>query len=57
MKTLTQMTEELIKDAIKACSTKNKTYLRSLVRDYFESKEPEELRCIHQAIAVDIPRE
>lgn len=56
MKSLKQMTEELVKDAVNSAST-SKTYLTNLVRDYFNSMTEEEIRCIHQAIEVDIPGE
>ena len=53
MKTLAQVTEELIKDAEKAC--KNKGYLRRLLRQYFESLPPEDRRVIHDELIKDLP--
>ena len=55
MKSIKEMTDALVKDAVHSCSAKNKTYLRNLVWDYFNSKTPEEIRIIYQDISVDIP--
>lgn len=51
MKTLAQVTDELIRDAEKAC--KNKGYLKRLLRQYFESLPAEERRNIHQELVKD----
>ena len=56
MKSLKVMTNELVEDAIKSASTSN-LYLSNLVRDYFNSMTEEEIRCIYQAVSVDIPEE
>ena len=53
MKTLAQVTEELIKDAEKAC--KNKGYLKRLLRNYFESLPAEDRRLIYQELVKDQP--
>ena len=51
MKSLAQVTEELIKDAYKAC--KNKGYLKRLIRQYYESMSVEERRIAHQELIKD----
>ena len=56
MKSLKEMTDELVKDAIKSASTSN-LYLTNLVRDYFNSMSDEEIWCIYQSVSVDIPEE
>ena len=56
MKSLKEMTDELVKDAIKSASTSS-LYLTNLVRDYFSSMSDEEIWCIYQSVSVDIPEE
>ena len=56
MKSLKEMTDALVKDAIQSASTSS-LYLTNLVRDYFNSMSEEEIRCIYQAVSVDIPGE
>lgn len=56
MKSLKEMTNELVDDAIKSATTSS-LYLANLVRDYFNSMSDEEIRSIYQAISVDIPGE
>ena len=53
MKSLAQVTEELIKDAEKAC--KNKGYLKRLLRSYFETMPAEDRRAVHQELVKDQP--
>ena len=53
MKTVAQMTEELIKDAINGC--KNKGYLKRLVRQYFEAMSIEERKMVYQELIKDKP--
>ena len=56
MKSLKEMTDELVEDAIKSASTSS-LYLSNLVRDYFTSMSDEEIRRIYQSLSVDIPGE
>ena len=56
MKSLKEMTNELVKDTVNSASN-SKLYLTNLVRDYFNSMTEEEIRCIYQSVSVDIPGE
>lgn len=51
MKSLAQITEALIQDAIESCKQRN--YLKRLVRQYFESLSAEERRVFYQELEKD----